>query len=137
MDEDKQQKLLKTFPNLYKAYYWPMTQTCMCWGFDVGNGWNKLIWDLSRKLENILLQELPEVREGIYAEQVKSKYGGLRFYMSSYAPSSKMERYIDDAEYASERTCESCGEPGELHTDGWWRTHCESCEAEFQTKRAR
>jgi hypothetical protein len=31
------------------------------------------------------------------------------------------------AENLSENTCEYCGEPGSLSTEGWWKTLCNKC----------
>lgn len=34
MNQELENKLLTSFPNLYKQYHLPMTLTCMCWGFN-------------------------------------------------------------------------------------------------------
>ena len=47
-------KLLKRFPLMYRGYYSPMNQTCMCWGFEVGNGWEAILWQLSLAIEDEL-----------------------------------------------------------------------------------
>jgi len=48
------QRLVKRFPILYQDYRSPMTQTCMCWGFDHGDGWFEIIWQLSLAIEEEL-----------------------------------------------------------------------------------
>ena len=47
MNADLTQKLVKRFPVLYQDYDSPMTQTCMCWGFDPSDGWFEIIWQLT------------------------------------------------------------------------------------------
>lgn len=123
MNKELDAALCSDFPNLYRARNWPMNQTCMCWGFDVGDGWHDLIRDLSVKLEKAILA-LPEAeRESYYAQQVKEKFGGLRFYMS--CQTDEMDVAIDEAEKRASKTCETCGKPGKLTGSGWLRTSCE------------
>lgn len=63
------------------------------------------------------LEELPTIT------QVKEKYGGLRFYVSS--ATDEVYNYIDFAESMSFRVCEMCGAPGEPRSDGWTKTLCD------------
>ena len=39
---------------------------------------------------------------------------------------------INEAESRSASVCERCGIAGTLFRDGYWRTHCELCEARYQ-----
>lgn len=59
------------------------------------------------------------------AAQVKEKYGGLRFYMTSV--NDEMRNLISEAEALSRKTCESCGKPGEARKGRWLRTECDEC----------
>jgi|SRR5215510_3577356 len=113
MDIELQEKLVNHFPKLYKFSK----------SFDCGNGWFDLIWELSKKLEELIE---PWIEEGSnsYATQVKEKYGTLRFYMS--CETEEMSSLIAESEKKSSETCEVCGNPGTL--DGvtyWLATHCE------------
>lgn len=54
MNSELTQRLVKRFPVLYQDYDSPMTQTCMCWGFDHGDGWFEIIWQLSLAIEEEL-----------------------------------------------------------------------------------
>lgn len=56
MKKELDEKLVKTFPLLYKDRFASMQRTCMCWGFDVQDGWFQLIWDASAKLEPLIEQ---------------------------------------------------------------------------------
>ena len=108
--------LVSHYPRLYSNYTESVTKSCMAFGFECGDGWFDIIWDLSAKLEPL----------GVIASQVKEKYGTLRFYI--YNGSDEAFDLIDQAELASGRTCEECGEPGKTTDMGWARTLCSSCE---------
>jgi hypothetical protein len=79
----------------------------------VGPGWAKI------------LDKLYDVKpRSVYVAQVKEKFGGLRFYVGS--ASEEFFDAIDAAEEESYKTCEQCGEPGELREDlSWILTLCE------------
>jgi len=119
MREELDKKLVATYPNLYKQRNMSMQQTAMCWGFSCGDGWYDIINELSAKLEPL----------GAVAVQVKEKFGGLRFYIEGIDKSVSEEVYaaISEAEGKSYKTCESCGEPGELKGQGWVITMCNKC----------
>lgn len=117
MNIDLETMLVKQFPNLYKNYGGDETKTCMAWGFECGDGWYRLIRDLSEKIAPL----------GAVAEQVKSKYGTLRFYVSFDEAEHVDEIYdaIGEAEQKSATICEICGEPGTLNDGPWFSTLCE------------
>ena len=75
-------------------------------------------------------------------QQVKDKFGGLRFYATAgrhdgsagslvngsltAGQASEFRRLIDDAERRSLTTCEICGEPGRTRgAHGWLKTVCD------------
>lgn len=88
----------------------------------VGPGWAKLIDKIYDKLP-------PDA----FIEQVKEKYGTLRFYVSNI--SEEIWDYVHQVESESSEVCEQCGKPGKLYTNGWWRTLCADCEEERMKKR--
>ena len=116
MNSEHSKYLVKTFPTLYQNYGGDMRETCMCWGFECGDGWFDLIKELSEKLEPL----------GIVAAQVKEKFGSLRFYTMGepIEIADKVDALIDKAEDKSLETCEVCGEPGELNDGGWLSVRC-------------
>lgn len=164
------EELVKKHPILYKQRYMSMRETCMCWGFECGPGWGKILAELSEDIDealgynkwyrklwylkvvpaynatvrkfNTLQFKLPaklqrktafgsipyfylnELFGGFQATQVKEKYGTLRFY-TNYS-TRIMDKLINHAEYQSEKTCELCGEEGELSGYGWLTTLCET-----------
>lgn len=98
--------LIGRYPILYQGHKWPITQNLMAFGFECGDGWFKLIDQLSADITIL------DKKEGTttIATQVKEKYGGLRFYVQG--GTDAIEDAIDKAEDESLKTCEWCGEPG-------------------------
>ena len=118
-----------------------MTKTCMCWGFSCGDGWFELIDRLSMKLETeIERQSCAGVPEEVWivADQVKEKFGTLRFYLSRYPldeeASERIGKAIEAAEEESRRTCEKCGAPGRMREGGWVHVHCDKCEIAYRAE---
>ena len=78
-------------------------------GVECGRGWS---WIVTGLLQAAL-------DEGVIPTQVKEKFGGLRFYY--YGGSEKFEKLVEFAEALAEKTCEVCGEPGQMMYDGYWQ----------------
>jgi hypothetical protein len=117
MKPELDEKLVKEFPNLYRDRYGDKMETCMVYGFP-SDGWFDIIYNLSAKLEKLIM-EIPEDERAYYkASQVKEKFGGLRFYMTASTPD--MEKLIEEAEELSLKTCETCGKSGSLRSFGGW-----------------
>ena len=56
MNKHHDSYLVKAFPNLFANRYSPMTETAMCWGFECGDGWYKIIEEAAGKLEQLILR---------------------------------------------------------------------------------
>lgn len=131
-------KLVRTFPTLYQDRHASMMETCMCWGFECGDGWYKIIWGLSEKLEPIcknltkkLTEEQIKMGARYCASQVKEKYGILRFYTTF--DNDDAEKFIEKAEKLSAKTCEKCGGNGScINYHGWFLTRCPKCLREYK-----
>jgi len=120
MKQELEDKLFDKYPNLYGDRHLPMAQSAMCWGIACGDGWYDILDRLSAKLEPM----------GIKAMQVKEKFGGLRFYIYGDSKRDNIEEayeYVQEAERESTKTCERCGEPGQLYGGGWLITLCKTC----------
>lgn len=78
MRTDLQDALYRDFPELFADHDKPMTQACMCWGCEVGVGWEPLLWWTCNKLV--------ELNPPPVFDQVKEKYGGLRIYVHGGPP---------------------------------------------------
>lgn len=125
----------------------------MFWGIETGDGWYDIIDALCEALESVYTtgvgvgDEFVEIKPQVIADQIKEKYGTLRFYyhiefdeairqLGETNPvvkqrTSEYRWYIDGivhmAEVLSARTCEDTGQHGELHVSGgsrlgWYRT---------------
>lgn len=68
---------------LYSDAALDMSQSCMCFGWECGFGWHETLENLSMRLEALNLTIGREYGVKIKAEQVKEKYGALRFYYST------------------------------------------------------
>jgi hypothetical protein len=129
MNAENTKYLIETYPVLYQGHLLTIQQSCMPWGIETGDGWLKLIDKLSSDITAL------DKRDGTttIAVQVKEKFGGLRFYIEG--GSDAVFALIDKAEALSERTCETCGEPGKLRGKGWVSTLCDACWAKKNLRR--
>ena len=92
--------------------------------FSVGYGWYPLIKDL--------ITDLIELGWNKEVCQVKEKFGGLSFYIND--ATDEVHNRIIEAENLSYKTCETCGEEGNLRTDiGWHTTYCNKHYEERKT----
>ena len=125
MRDELTQKLYTDFPDLYHEHTLSMSETSMCWGFAVDDGWYNIIYKLSERITAIV-SAMPEANpKDFCAVQVKEKYGGLRFYMRH--SNGEIRAAIGEAEDEASHTCERCGKEGELRDGGWYVTLCDSC----------
>jgi len=134
MNKENTEKLMKDFPTLYRGAKEPLTQNLMSFGFECGNGWFDLIYDLSRKLFEIC----PRLK----ATQVKEKFGTLRFYIEGVRTDKADKTYlaIDEAEGESGITCETCGSKvgtkcKTTKGGGWISTLCAECRRKDEERR--
>jgi hypothetical protein len=123
MSPDLEAKLCSDFPLLYPARHENTRRPPSHFGFEADDGWFRIIYELSAKLEDLIKRIPAGEREEFYAAQVKEKFGGLRFYMN--AETDEMSSVIREAEVQSTVTCEVCGQPGRLRGRGWVKTLCE------------
>ena len=52
MDQAKDKYLCETYPKLFVERHLPMTETCMCWGFEHGDGWFHIVDSLCGAIQN-------------------------------------------------------------------------------------
>lgn len=118
--------LCRDFPSLFRDRHAPMQTTCMCWGFECGDGWEPLI---RRLCEQLTFLAGAEGNQPIVS-QVKEKYGTLRFY--AHHTTDIQEACISQAEQRSAHTCESCGKSAHTRGSGWVYTRCAGCAYQQQ-----
>lgn len=52
MREELDKQLVEKYPRMFKNRYGDMRETCMCWGFAVGDGWYKIIASLCAQIQS-------------------------------------------------------------------------------------
>lgn len=184
MRKELDQELCEKYPLIFADRYKPMTETCMCWGFDCGEGWFSLLDTLCSNIQhhidwshksnrfdleyNHMITEaqngnldpikehfknftnsesrIQEAIKGgvrtvrpiipqVVAEQVKEKFGSLRFYYRGG------DEYIHGltamAESMSGIICIGCGAPTRLkNRDGWIHNLCNTCDRKREEERS-
>lgn len=119
MNPENTQRLFERFDHLYRGRHLPLTQNLMSEGFDCGDGWYDLIYELSEQIE-AYCQIDTEVTDLIVV-QVKQKFGELRFYVQPRIIA--VEKIIGVARERSRQTCELTGQPGVVcNRDGFYCT---------------
>jgi hypothetical protein len=106
-------------------------------GFAVGKGWWPIIESLSANIQSHTEwwnknRENRPVIEQVVVEQIKEKFGGLRFYYQG--GDDQISGMVRMAEAWASHTCEECGAPGTLGGKGWIRTLCPVHRAEADAK---
>jgi hypothetical protein len=108
--------------------------------FECGDGWYHILHSLCENLQSYIDYKIDSgkvsteeaVSLQVIATQIKEKFGTLRFYV--VGGDEVTDGMISLAESISEHTCEGCGNVGTTYNNGWVRTHCESCEKEYQNR---
>ena len=105
------------------------------WRHSVGAGW----WDVVEETH----QKLLALDSGYQIDQIKQKFGGLRYYFS---PSQfddglvdeAMNKVVAEAEKKCSKLCEACGKPGRIRGAdsgySWWQTVCDECAEETRKR---
>ena len=111
-----------------------MKETCMCWGFECGNGWFTILDQLMGNIQHHIdwKNRTEEVVPQVTLDQVKEKFGTLRFYYTG--GDDYIRGMVTMAEAMSSVTCETCGKPGTRTGGGWIKTVCkEHGDVDFDT----
>lgn len=112
------------------AGWWPIIEA-LCLQIDSYTKWRNNTREALLK-DNPHKQKIPNEVPQVVVEQIKEKFGGLRFY---YQGGDDFVRGLETmAELWASHTCEECGKPGTRRNGGWIRTLCDEHEAERQTK---
>ena len=129
MKQENDEYLCKVFPKMTANRNLPMTETAMCWGFECGDGWFPLINQLMSNIQHHLdwKNKDSEVVPQVTLDQVKEKFGTLRFYYTG--GDDYIRGMVAMAEAMSGILCEKCGKPATtnwptLPQGGWVRTLC-------------
>ena len=110
MSPELEKKLLDKYPKLFSSKQF--------WGVECGDGWYDILDHLCGSLITYTYGD-----EEIYVDQVKEKFGRLRFYLSK--EDDVMHGMVSMAEHMSGRICETCGNRGETRGGSWMVTLCD------------
>lgn len=132
---------MKRFPILFQHRNKSMQETCMCWGIECPKGWYYILEQLCTILEFHNMEFTKNYGVAVVADQVKEKFGTLRFYYTvrevdkdgvciEFKHEDKLpsvlaakldiakdylemvaDKYIDEAEDMTAKTCARCGIP--------------------------
>jgi hypothetical protein len=187
MKQELDKLLCEKYPKMMVNRNKPMQETCMCWGFECGNGWFNILdqlmgniqhhidwkekqrkWAIdynylaaqckagnfnafeeanknltdeeykNKKLAEIVagdFRQVPESIPQVTLDQVKEKFGSLRFYYTG--GDDYISGLVSMAESMSGVTCEGCGNPGVQDGKGWIRTECQPCAEKREVEQAK
>ena len=136
MREDLDKLLCEKYPKLFRDRYASEQVTCMCWGIAVGDGWFNILDKLCGNIQSHIdwvARSNPEDCPQVILEQVKEKFGTLRFYYQG--GDDYINGLVSMAESMTEVTCEECGAPGQRYNGGWVRTLCDTHNKEYEDNR--
>ncbi len=124
MSPELDELLCKKYPKMMVNRNLPMTETAMCWGFDCGDGWFEILNQLMGNIQHHIdwRNKKEEVVPQVTLDQVKEKFGTLRFYYTG--GDDVIDGMVRMAESMSGVTCETCGSPGQRRGGGWITTLC-------------
>jgi len=127
--------LCEKYPKMMVNRNKNMQETCMCWGFECGDGWFNILDQLMSNIQHHIdwnnqnfdkgYKQYKQVAQ-VTLDQVKEKFGTLRFYYTG--GDDIIDGMVRMAESMSGCTCEECGNIGKSRGGGWIHTYCESCE---------
>ena len=178
MKQELDKLLCEKYPKMMVNRNKNMQETCMCWGFECGDGWFNILdqlmgsiqhhidWKEKQRIGAIKYNEMatqakagnfdlfeedmkalpndeykekrlaeivagdfrqvPESIPQVTLDQVKEKFGTLRFYYTG--GDDYISGMVSLAESLTGVTCESCGNVGERRGGGWVHTYCTPCE---------
>jgi len=122
------ERMEKSYPKMFQDKYG---------GFAVGKGWYPILERLCANIQQHIewKNRTEEVVPQVVVEQIKEKFGGLRFYYQG--GDEQIAGMVRMAEAWADIACEECGGIGKRRGGGWIRTLCDLHEAEHQTRKLR
>ena len=134
MRDDLDRQLCEKYPLIFADRNKSMMETCMCWGFEHGDGWYQIIDSLCGNIQNHIDWQTKQGKTvpQVVATQVKEKFGTLRFYYNG--GDDVIDGMVRMAESWSAVACEECGAPGTQNSRGWIKTLCETHRKEREDR---
>jgi hypothetical protein len=125
-EQEMQEYFPKAYPKMFVGKYG---------GIAVGAGWANILVQLCQNIQHHLdwKNRDGEVITQVTIQQVKEKFGSLRFYYQG--GDEYIHGLVSMAESMTGITCEECGNPGETRHGGWIRVLCNTCEADLEERK--
>jgi hypothetical protein len=119
-------KMETTYPKMFAQPYG---------GFAVGAGWYPILETLCANIQSHIDWRVKQGKEiaQVEVDQIKEKFGGLRFYYSG--GDDEISGMVRMAEAWADIACEECGAAGKRRSGGWIRTLCDRHEEEYQERK--
>lgn len=119
-------RMLERFPKMFAEPYG---------GFCVDEGWWPILEALCSQIQHHIdwKNKQSEVVASVTVNQIKEKFGGLRFYYSG--GDDAIDGMVRMAESWAAHSCETCGAPGKSRDGGWIKTLCDHHEQERQQRK--
>jgi len=136
MRQELDKLLCERYPKMMINRNKDMKETCMCWGFECGDGWFTILDELMGNIQHHIdwKNRKEELVAQVTLDQVKEKFGKLSLYYTG--GDDVIDGMVRMAEAMSGVTCEGCGNVGERRGGGWIHTYCEPCEEKRERERA-
>lgn len=120
--EDFAHRMEERFPKMFSGKYG---------GFAVGAGWWPILESLCDNIQSHIDWKNEQKEkygrgdgcEQVVVEQIKEKFGGLRFYYQG--GNDTIDGMVRMAEAWAGNSCEECGNVGKRTQGGWVRTLCD------------
>ena len=124
MKSELAEKLIQDHPKIFEVRKGTELMPFPMFGFECDSGWYNIINTLCYQIQSHIDWKNRNVEEvsQVIAEQVKEKFGTLRFYVRG--GDEYTNGMIRMAEALSAVTCETCGKPGKIRGKGWYYTSC-------------
>jgi hypothetical protein len=121
--EEFSKRMETTYPKMFAQPYG---------GFAVSTGWWPIIESLCANIQSHIDWRVKQGQDIAQVEvnQIKEKFGGLRFYYSG--GDDEISGMVRMAEAWADVACEECGAFGKRRSGGWIRTLCDHHEKERQ-----
>ena len=134
MRDELDRQLCEKYPLIFADRNKSMMETCMCWGFEHGDGWYQILDSLCGNIQNHIDWQTKQGKTvpQVVATQVKEKFGTLRFYYNG--GDDVIDGMVRMAESWSAVACEECGAPGTQNSRGWIKTLCETHRQEREAR---
>jgi hypothetical protein len=135
MNPDQEFKDYETFAKRMEEHF-PKMFAGKYGGFAVGAGWYPILEVLCTNIQSHLdwREKQGKPVPQVVVEQIKEKFGGLRFYYQG--GDDEISGMVRMAEAWADVACEECGAAGTRRSGGWIRTLCDHHEAEHQARKA-